>query len=140
MTQSYKTTQRKAILEFLAANGERHFTADEAFYALRESGAAIGRATVYRYFDKLTNEGVLRRYAAQNGGGACYEYCGAECSGHYHLSCRQCGELLHFDCDDVSKLYRHISQKHDFKIDPAMTVFLGVCGKCEEDREREDRK
>lgn len=128
MAQIYKTNQRKIILDFLSASGGKHLTAAGVFAALRDSGHEVGRATVYRYLDKLTADGALRRYASPDGGGALYEYCG--CDGHFHLKCDVCGRLLHLECGDVPALFSHIEEKHDFRIDQARTVFHGTCGKC----------
>lgn len=129
MTRNYRTNQRKVIFEFLVANDRKHFTAEEAFLTINKRGHEVGRATIYRYLDKLSNEGALRKYVPIDGGGAVYEYCG--CGGkHFHLKCDVCGELLHLECTDVSNFYRHISKDHDFEIDPGRTVFYGTCGKC----------
>lgn len=139
MTLNYRTNQRKAIFEFLAANDGKHFTAEEAFLTINKRGHEVGRATVYRYFDKLTGEGVLRKYVPLDGGGAAYEYCGCG-ERYFHLKCGVCGELLHLECEYVSKLYCHISNDHDFEIDQGRTVFHGTCGKCRDRGEKEGRQ
>lgn len=135
MTRNYKTNQRKIIFEFLSASDGKHLTAEGVFAALRESGHEVGRATVYRYLDKLTGNGALRRYVSPNGGGAIYEYCG--CGGHFHLKCDVCGQLSHLECSYVPELFSHIDEDHGFMIDQARTVFHGICGKC---KKREDMK
>jgi len=129
MARRYSTNQRKIVLEFVAAKGGGHFTAEEVYRALAAGGYAVGRATVYRCFEKFTAEGLLRKYAPLEGGGATYEYSG-DCAGHYHLKCGACGELWHFKCGRVTELYRHIGSNHNFQIDPTRTVFHGTCGKC----------
>lgn len=140
MTHNYETSQRKIILDFLEASGGKHFTVDDVFSALRAKGFSVARATIYRYLGKLAETGALRKFIPPEGGGACYEYVGEDCTAHYHLRCHTCGELLHFECADVSKLYRHISADHGFEVDPARTVFLGICGKCGESKESGEKK
>lgn len=129
MAQGYQTIQRRLILEFLSGSGGRHLTAEDVLIALQERGHEVARATVYRYLDKLTGDGVVRRHAALGGGGAAYEYCGAG-GGHPHLKCDACGELLHLECAGFPNFLKHIDENHKFKIDPASTVFHGICGKC----------
>lgn len=129
MAQNYKTNQRRVIFEFILASGGKHLTAEGVFNALRERGREIGRATIYRYLDRLVCDGVLRRYVPSEGGGAIYEYCNCG-GGHFHLKCRVCGKLLHLECADVSELFSHIDKDHNFRTDPVQTVFHGTCGKC----------
>lgn len=135
MARDYRTTQRKHILEFLSESGGRHLTAEEVFLALRDRGREVGRATVYRYLDKLTEERVLRKYPRLDGSGAAYEYCGRG-EGHPHLKCDSCGELTHLECPGLPLFFRHVVEEHKFEIDPARIVFHGTCGKCK-DREEE---
>lgn len=135
MARRYSTIQRRHILEFLSESGGRHLTAEEVFLALREKGHEVGRATVYRYLDKLTEDGVLRKYPRLDGSGAAYEYCGCG-EGHPHLKCDSCGELTHLECPGLPLFFQHVVEDHEFEIDPARAVFHGTCGKCK-DREEE---
>lgn len=134
MTRSYKTNQRESVLQFLQSNSG-HVSAEEVFRALRQSGYAVGRATIYRYLDMLVSGGLLRKYASYEGRGALYEYDGDAGAEHFHLKCGVCGQLTHLECADADKLYHHIEKDHGFKIDPTRTVFIGTCGRCEKNRE-----
>lgn len=138
MIQIYRTNQRKIILQFLTASLGGHLTADGVFSALKKNGHVVGKATIYRYLDKLTNEGRLRKYASLDGGSAGYEYVKEACAGHNHLKCDSCGKLLHLECEDVSKLYQHIDKVHGFKVDRARTVFLGLCCECADNTAKRD--
>lgn len=129
MARSYRTRQRRVIMEYVAARGGEHFTADGVCRALRAAGSCVGRATVYRCFERLVSEGLLRKYTPTGGGAAVYNYC-VGCSGHYHLHCDVCGETQHFECAGVEELYSHLNSDYDFQIDAARTVFHGVCGSC----------
>lgn len=133
----YNTNQRRLILDFLEENSGRHVTADDALFALKARGCPVGKATIYRFFDKLAKEGKLLKYSAVDGAGACYEYNAghAQCSGHYHLKCDGCGALLHLECSSVAKLYEHMRGEHGFQVDNRQTVFYGKCSACVE---RED--
>lgn len=134
MTRSYRTNQREAVLEFLETNSG-HVSAKDVFHALRQSGRAIGKATIYRCLDMLVNGGVLHKFISGDGGGALYEYDRDGGEEHFHLKCGVCGQLTHLECADANRFYHHIEKDHGFKIDPARTVFLGTCGRCEKNKE-----
>ncbi len=128
----YKTNQRKLILDFIIKNRDRHVTADDVLFALKQEGYAVGKATIYRYFDCLVKEGTLRRYSPVDGASACYEYTEQpdECSGHYHMKCDACGMLFHLECSFLDEISAHICEYHDFKLNKSKTVFYGTCSEC----------
>lgn len=131
----YQTKQKAQVLQYLESHSTEHITAAELLIALNTSGAAIGSATVYRQLEKLEAEGLVRRYALDDRGSACWQYAGAEakagtCRNHFHLKCTVCGTLFHLNCDHLHEIARHVAAEHQFCIDPARTVFYGVCSAC----------
>lgn len=129
---SYTTKQRKLISELLKSSKNRHMTADEIYAALKNAGESVGKATIYRYLDVLFEAKQVRRYTAEDGASACYQYIDEEaCFEHFHLKCGGCGKLFHVECDLLSNLGNHIRSNHGFNIDNAKTVFHGRCSHCE---------
>ena len=129
---SYTTKQRKLILNLLKEQKDSHLTAEEIVLALKNSGESVGKATIYRYLDVLLEAGQVRKYAAEEGEGACYQYVGDDnCREHFHLKCGSCGRLFHVECDYLSDVGSHIRKDHGFNIDSSKTVFYGKCGHCE---------
>lgn len=63
-SEGYKTKQRDHILQFLIENQSRHVTVDDVVDHLKQSGNPVGKATVYRYMDKLVNQGDVRKFLA----------------------------------------------------------------------------
>ena len=126
----YKTKQRESILECLRKNPDRHLTVDDIVETLREVGENVGRTTVYRYIDKLCDEGIVRKYVVSEGESACYQLCTENCREHFHLMCVKCGKLIHTECGYLSGVGEHIKSEHGFIIDPSRTVLYGVCGDC----------
>lgn len=126
---SYCTKQRETILDYLKENKELHLTAEQISAAL--SGKA-GKATVYRYLEKLTESGQVRRFMPAGGKSACFQYTEniEICMKHFHFKCDVCGELFHTECDLLSDVSLHISDSHRFLIDSSKTVFYGSCEKC----------
>ena len=124
----YNTKQKKLILEYLK-NSKGHVTAGEIVTHLAESGTRVGTSTVYRFLDRLLEEGSVRRFSSSEG--ACYQWAGdKECKNHYHFVCSRCGALLHVDCGELDRACEHIYKEHNFTVDLGNTVFCGVCEKC----------
>jgi Fur family ferric uptake transcriptional regulator len=55
----YNTNQRKLILAVIERNRGRHITAEEVHLELIRAGSPVGKATVYRHFERLEKEGML---------------------------------------------------------------------------------
>lgn len=123
----YKTRQRFVIEELLKNNSDSHLTADEICAML----PLVGRSTVYRCLERMQAEGKVRKYIAESGESACYQYIsGDSCKEHFHLRCEKCRRLIHVECEHLDGIARHIQDEHGFKINPLKTVFYGVCGEC----------
>lgn len=131
-SNKYNTNQRDLILRFLLENKQKHITVDELQFHLKEKGNAVGKATIYRYFDLLVNEGNLRKYDASNGKSACYQYVehSEHCHMHYHLICDSCEQLFHVECDHLDLLNTHLLENHNFELNCFTTIFHGICKKC----------
>lgn len=129
---SYNTRQRECILALLQRGGDRHVTVDELAAELKEQGEDVGKTTVYRYLEALTEKGLMRKYVAAPGAPACYQYAsgGEACHEHYHLQCVGCGRLYHVECTRLDEIARHIEKTHGFCLDSTKTVLLGLCGEC----------
>ena len=126
----YKTSQREILLDFLRSHPDEEFSTEEITSAL--CGQSIGKSTVYRLISKLCGDGEILR---TTGGGkkVFYRYIDKThaCDEHFHLKCRDCGKIIHLDCELMEKLAEHIAGEHGFKLDPKSTVINGVCAECE---------
>lgn len=132
ITNGYKTKQRDLILKYFRENYATHVTAEDVVGHLKKEGTSVGKSTVYRYLEKLVEQGTVRRYFIEEGQGACYQYAGEneQCHHHFHLKCIECGSLLHIECDYLVEAEFHILKHHDFEIDNTKTVLYGRCEKC----------
>jgi Fur family ferric uptake transcriptional regulator len=130
--EAYRTRQREALLDCVRENEGRHFTAGELAFALAARGEAVGKSTVYRCLNALAAKNVVRKYPADKGKSACYQYnCGHEaCGGHYHLQCAVCGALLHADSPALTRAVAALARQNAFRIDTEKIVFTGECEKC----------
>lgn len=134
MSQSktgYRTKQRQAILNFLRDSGNQHLSAEDIVVHLKAAGNPVGKATVYRYLDKLIDQGLVRKYLMAEGGAACFQYleeCTPSC---HHLKCTDCGKLIHLECSYLNDLKGHLEKRHHFLMDDAMTLLYGRCEQCD---------
>ncbi len=128
----YKTKQKSAILHCVETMGDRHFTIDSLCEVLSKKGETVGRTTVYRFVERLSDEGILRKFIMPQGESCCYQYVGdgGHCREHFHLKCEKCGSLIHMDCDEMRELAEHIKSHHGFNLNPLKTVIYGVCEGC----------
>lgn len=131
---SYNTKQSKLVYEFLQNNPDKHFSAEEVYFALINNGDNIGRTTVYRQLDKLCDEKKVRKFFSGENNACCYQLESEHCHNHYHLKCSSCGTLIHTECDFLDKLTNHIFNDHQFKIDGSRTVLYGICKNCREEK------
>lgn len=127
----YETKQSRLVYEFLKLNAEKHFSAEDVYFALLGKGGKIGRTTVYRQLDRLVLEGKVRKFSVGDNEPCCYQFADCEsCHNHYHLKCSECGKLIHTECDFLDKLSAHIFNDHKFRIDGSKTVLYGTCELC----------
>ncbi len=132
----YNTRQREILLEYLKSVSGSHVTAGDVCAYLKEHGAAIGQATVYRRLESLVDEGLVNKYIIDANSPACFEY--VEKDSHiagnicFHCKCEKCGKLIHLHCDELSGVMKHLYEDHQFNLDPKRTVFYGLCETCTE--------
>lgn len=130
----YNTRQKEKLLSYLISNKDEHTNVAGISAFLAAEGTPVGTATIYRQLDRLVDQGLVRRYAIDGKTGACYQYVDidAGCHQHFHLKCKNCGRLIHTDCDHLSEINEHMLQHHGFTVDSSMTVFYGICADCRE--------
>lgn len=128
----YNTKQRKLILAVIERNSDRHITADDVYLSLIHENNPVGKATIYRHFERLEREGILIKYSSVDGASACYQHAppSGKKSVHYHMKCEQCGKLFHLDCSFLNQISDHFSEHHKFDLNSLKTVFYGICSEC----------
>ena len=126
----YNTKQVDLILHLMHESKGKHMTADDILRCLADNGCAVGKSTVYRHLERLTKEGVVRRFILHDGESACYQFAGDGCSNHYHLKCSRCGKLNHVECEYLDKVSGHIFEHHGFILSEENTVLYGICAVC----------
>lgn len=123
----YKVTPpRMAVLEVIQREGE-HLNPHEILAQARTIHPAIGRATVYRTLELLTQLGIVRPIYVGEGGPT---YIRTE-GGHHHLVCSQCGRIEDFDECVAGQMVQDLSARFGFRITSHLLEFYGICTECQ---------
>lgn len=127
------TRQRVLVLGILAANPEKHFTAEEIFDLIRAESPEIGLATVYRTIQVLVELHLVDKLNLGDGF-ARYEIGkeGESGSGHHHhhLICMECGKIFSFQDDLLEELEKKILDKTGFFVSDHEVKLYGYCKEC----------
>lgn len=128
----YNTKQKQILIDYFKKNTNKHYSIKEITEAVSKDN--IGKSTIYRLIDKMTEDGSIRRFRG-NGKSVLYQYVGQhhECDSHFHLKCVKCGLLVHLECEYMSSLNKHINEHHKFDIDTSKTIFYGMCSNCQKE-------
>lgn len=131
MRSVYNTRQKREMLKFLQERKLQHFSVDEVVFEMQERGEKIGRTTVYRFLELLAEQGDVRKY--QNAQGITqYQHVEdvSNCDDHFHMMCKECGNLIHVDCNLMHSMAEHLFRAHGFMLDPRETILRGLCENC----------
>lgn len=120
------TTQRLAVAAALAAS-PRQVTAQELWEWMRTRYPQLGRATVFRTLEALSEAGLARRLELP---GHVYAYVACQPPHHHHLACRVCGTVQEVGEELVADLSRRARRDLGFEIEDARLDFYGVCRDC----------
>ena len=125
------TTPRQAIIKLVAPRQD-HFSAQEVWDEVRERYSGIGRATVFRTLDLLTELGVLNRIHTGDG---CHRYTVCETTHHHHLMCVACGTVSSLEAAGIESQIRRLAAEAGFDL---LTHHLELVGRCANCRARGD--
>ncbi|MBX3015469.1 MAG: transcriptional repressor [Caldilineaceae bacterium] len=126
----YKITPpRLAVLEVIEQEGE-HLDPAQILRRAQSIHPAIGRATVYRTLELLTQLNIVRPiYVGEHGP----TYIRAE-GGHHHLVCSTCGIVVDFDQCVAGEMTRELTDRFGFQIQSHLLEFYGICADCQKEQ------
>jgi Fur family transcriptional regulator, ferric uptake regulator len=122
------TPERFQVLDTVLAT-EGHFDADELFLHLKTSGSKVSRATVYNTLDLLQDCGIVTRYRFGENHSR-YEKT-FDKPHHDHLICLECGDIIEFVSDRISKIQNDVCEKNNFKPQSTTLQIFGICSRCQ---------
>ena len=126
--RGYKLTpQRRQVINAIALSHE-HLTPAAIYEKVHQQHPGIGRVTIYRTLDILTELGLICEVHAE---GSCHSYLlRRPAEHHHHLICADCGAVVDFTSCDLSQLEHKLSQKTGFDINDHLLEFSGLCPDC----------
>ena len=121
------TVQKDIVLEAVRSLAT-HSTADEVYEYIHKSYPNIGRGTVYRNLNILSEEGSIRKVGIP-GGADRFDF---TCCEHYHITCIKCGSVCDVDMDAISDMMDKVKNSNGMEILGYDILFRGICPKCRE--------
>ena len=119
---------RRAVIELLGAQ-TCALTAQEIDERLRTKGRAVGRASVYRALEQLTELHLVARLEVGQDA-ARYEPVHPSGEHHHHLVCDRCGRITPFEDRALETAIDGLSRRVRFDVGKHDVVLHGVCDKC----------
>ncbi|MGO1370209.1 Fur family transcriptional regulator [Senegalia sp. (in: firmicutes)] len=131
---NYKVTeQRKLLFEAFLENREKHMTVEEVHGYIIKKDPGIGIATVYRSIQLLYELKILQKLILDDGTRR-YELNISEGNSiHYHLICRECGEIIEsYELRDdlLESMKKIFDEDYGFLVSGQQINFFGLCEKC----------
>jgi Fur family ferric uptake transcriptional regulator len=120
------TAARRAILHTLVVSGG-HITADDLADRVHEKSPRVGRMTVYRTLDLLTDLGLARPIF--QGSGA-LRYILLDEGDHHHLICSRCHTVIEFDECGSGEFAEMLGEKFGFAVKGHLFEIHGLCAEC----------
>ena len=120
------TAARRALVELIARR-EGHFTAADLAGDAQAMGLGIGRATIFRTLDVLTELRAVERLDLPSGEHA---YVACEPAHHHHVVCSSCGRSADADDAGLRAVVREIERATGYRIDDHRLELFGRCPQC----------
>lgn len=117
----------QVILETLSRESA-HLTAHQVYEAIRQRLPAVNPSTVYRALDRLAINGKVS-ISDMGTGSAVYELLAD--SGHHHLICQKCGQVITMEHEVVERFFAAIQQQSRFAISTRHLILYGICEVCQ---------
>lgn len=128
----YKTQQKTAMLEFLKTHREELISPDTIKQGLADRGVAVSLVTIYRFLEKLQEDGTVIRVTSNDGKRGLYRYSGLDAKdfSHGRMVCLRCGKLLPLECTLLETFYEHVQKEHGCRLDYGKTILYCICPDC----------
>ncbi len=121
-----RITKQRIALAKKVFGLHRHFTADELYAFVRNTG--VSRATVYRTLSLMVDAGLVKEHKFGSGA-KLYEHIIGH-SKHMHLVCVHCGKIVELPLKNLESALDNIAQQQGFEIIEKDVVIFGICQKC----------
>lgn len=122
------TLPRLRILSVLESDRSRHFTAEDVYKSLLDSGEDIAFATVYRVLTQFEDAGLVLRHNFE-GGRSVFELDDGE--HHDHMVCIKCNKVTEFYDPEIEERQKLAAKKLKFELHDHSLYLYGLCESCQ---------
>ena len=122
------TLPRVKILQILENSDARHFSAEDVYKMLLESGEEIGLATVYRVLTQFETAGLVTRHHFDSGHSV-FEL--DQGDHHDHIVCVRCGKVDEFVDETIERRQHEIAKSAGYKMTDHCLYIYGLCEACQ---------
>ena len=123
----YRLTAPRRALAGLVAGRQGHFTADDLLATARRRHLGLGRATIFRALDVLTELGIVERIDLPTGEHA---FVACEAAHHHHVVCSSCGRAVWATDHGLERVAAAIGRETGYRIDTHRLELFGLCAEC----------
>jgi Fur family transcriptional regulator, ferric uptake regulator len=126
----YRLTDARRAVAQLIADQVGHFSAADLVGEARARRLGIGRATIFRTLDLLSELDVVARVDLPSGEHA---YIGCAGSHHHHVICARCGRTADIEDAGLKTLVREVARQTGYRVDAHRLEMFGLCADCQAD-------
>lgn len=124
----YKLTNARLIVLDVLENNNGHMTSTDVLEAVAQVDESIGRASIFRTLDLLTQLAIIRPTYIDSSITPTYVL--LPDGHHHHIVCTQCNRVIHFDDCGLDVLARRLETQFGVTISGHLLEFFGVCEDC----------
>jgi Fur family ferric uptake transcriptional regulator len=126
--KGYRLTAARQVILQVLISCEGHVTADELVVLVHEQSPGVGRMTVYRTLELLSELGLIR--PVYQGTGAAH-YVLMHGGHHHHLVCSVCHRVIEFDDCVLGEIEQLICNRYQFEVQSHLLELYGRCPSCQ---------
>ena len=119
---------RREVVEFLGRQ-DCCLTAQEIHDGVRDDGARVGIASVYRALEGLTGLGLVQRVDLGDGTSR-FEPADPTGDHHHHLVCGECGKVEPFEDPALEDAIERVAGGRGYDVAAHDVVLRGACEDC----------
>ncbi|MDH4141393.1 MAG: transcriptional repressor [Chloroflexota bacterium] len=124
----YRVTGPRRNVVGLIAGRSGHFTAADLVTESNRRRLGVGRATVFRTIEVLSDVGVVERIDLPSGEHA---YIACQPVHHHHVVCSGCGRTRDVDDAGLRHVVRDIARQTGYRVDDHRLELFGLCPECQ---------
>lgn len=126
--RGYRLTSPRWLVWSVLRSVDEHLTAEEIALRVNATDPTVNISSIYRALTLFDDLDLVRESHLGIDDSARWEV--AHPDDHFHMVCRQCGEVDHHVGELVDQIRSHLGDQHDFRPENIDLVVTGLCVNC----------